>query len=211
MTKSLLKINVSAVMAFLISLIVLAVVSRHYDRTLGIYGVIKDFSSLFIALAAVYLAYCFQRRQNFLIALSALWREIVSAKIEVIDYIDSAKPDDAAFAKVNRALSETIDLVRGVYQNVGESETTVGLYPFEPLHDMRRALESLRADLTPERRTIERMNVDRAWNALRFAFLKEFSRPPPPWPILQPGSLDPRRHDDQTALRPMKWNRPGKI
>ena len=39
--------------------------------------------------------------------------------------------------------SETIDNMRSVYQNVGETGDLIGLYPYAPLHDMRRALQTL--------------------------------------------------------------------
>ncbi len=33
--------------------------------------------------------------------------------------------------------------MRSVYQNVGETNDLIGLYPYAPLHDMRRALQTL--------------------------------------------------------------------
>ena len=52
----------------------------------------------------------------------------------------------AAFYKV----SETIDTMRIVYRNAGETGGLIGLYPFEPLHDMRRALQTLDPRLSTE-------------------------------------------------------------
>ena len=53
----------------------------------------------------------------------------------------------------------------------------IGLYPFAPLHDMRRALQSLdprkRADISPEQRKLVRDAILQSFYALRENFLIE--------------------------------------
>ena len=125
-----------------------------------------------------------------------LWKELVEAKGELIEYTHNPEPDLATFSKANRVLSKSIDSVRGVYRNVGETEKDIGLYPFEPLHDMRKALDELGfGDGGPDKRRAARRRFIRSWNALRFAFLEEFAMPKPPHPITAYGATDPRRVD----------------
>jgi hypothetical protein len=169
--------------------------SKFYFHTDEIYSSIKDFSSLIIATGAAYLAYCFQRRQAFLISLRELWKEMIEAKGELIEYTHNPQPDRAAFRNAHRALSKAIDSVRGVYRNVGETEHQIGLYPFEPLHDMRKALDELGfSDSRPEKREATRRRIVQAWNALRWAFLKEFSAPQAARSITRFDAVDPRRN-----------------
>ena len=40
--------------------------------------------------------------------------------------------------------------MRSVYQNVGETDDLIGIYPYAPLHDMRRALQTLDPRKAPD-------------------------------------------------------------
>jgi len=194
MTKELLRYNVFVVMASFAALAVVAIGSRVVSHSDSGFQVIKDIVPLAIAIGAAYLAYCFQRRQAFLVSLRDLWKEFIEAKAELVEYTHNSEPDQMAFGKAHRTLSKAIDAVRGVYRNVGETDEAVGLYPFEPLHDMRRALQQLGwVESTPEKRTEARRRVIQAWNALRWAFLQEFSTPEPRHPITRRDAADPRR------------------
>ena len=80
--------------------------------------------------------------------------------------------------------------------NVGESSQKIGLYPFEPLHDIRKCLEALGfTELDARQKQAYIDKVDRAWDALRYCFLKEFDRPSAAYPIVEHFSEDPRRRD----------------
>ncbi len=201
MTKVQLRRNVFGVIISLLVVFFTAVFLRDALHSVGGYNTIKDFSSLFIAISAAYLAFCFQRRQVFLASLKDLWKEMVDTKADLFDYTHNPHPDQAAFGSAHRSLMRTIDLVRGVYINVGESESDVGLYSFEPLHDMRKLLDDLGfSDASPERRYKARQRMLQAWYSLRFAFLKEFSRPSPVHPITEPWSRDGRRPEKIAPL-----------
>jgi len=188
MTRTKLRLNVSLVSVALLLLPVVALLRPSLQP------ILKDFVNVFVAVAAAYLAFCFQRRQAFLAALRDLWQKSVEAKADLVDYTWAATPTREAFGKAQRSLSVAIDLVRGAYRNVGETERAIGFYPFEPLHDMRRALDALGfEDATPERQRQCREQVLQAWNAFRWCFLQEFALPEPRHAIIQFNAKDPRR------------------
>src|SRR5262249_50287734 len=144
------------------------------------YDVLKDFAGVFIAIAAAYLAYCFQRRQAFLASLRDLWHVCIEAKADIVDYVRDTQPTEEKYRRVQRSISKAIDGMRGVYRNVSETEAAIGLYPFEPLHDMRRELERLGCrDLDAKARHAALKEVIDSWNAFRWSFLREFSTPMP--------------------------------
>ena len=91
----------------------------------------------------------------------------------------------AAYYKV----SETIDTMRIVYRNTGETDGLVGLYPYAPLHDMRRALQTLdpRIATGSDDRTEKALVRDailQSFSALRETFLEELDLEEPQHPLL---------------------------
>jgi hypothetical protein len=104
------------------------------------YEFLKDMSLVLVTVVAAYLANVLQKRSKFLERLEEEWRGIVRTKSALYSFCEkpNATPDDylLAFCRI----SETIDNMRVVYANVGETTTLIGLYLFAPLHDMRRAL-----------------------------------------------------------------------
>ena len=82
--------------------------------------------------------------------------------------------------------------MRSVYRNVGETDDLVGLYPFAPLHDMRRALQTLdprktRRTPTPRRATSCATAILQSFYALRETFLEELDLEEPDRPLLISG------------------------
>jgi hypothetical protein len=99
MTKRILLINVGFVCLGLAALLGFAL------KFNGFHDILKDYTSIFLAIAAAYLAYCFQKRQAFLASLRELWHKCIEAKAELIDYTHDAQPDRTKFGKAHRALS----------------------------------------------------------------------------------------------------------
>ena len=100
--------------------------------------------SLLIATGGVaYVANVYQKRHSFIEALKEEWRDIIAAKSALFAYTQLERPTLEQYLAAFCKLSETIDNMRSVYQNVGETSDLVGLYPYAPLHDMRRALQTL--------------------------------------------------------------------
>jgi hypothetical protein len=177
------------------------------ERVAGdIYDYLRDMALVLITVVAAYLANVFQKRSKFVERLEEEWRGIVRTKSALYTYCEKqeAAPDDylAAFCRI----SETIDNMRVVYSNVGETEELVGLYPFAPLHDMRRALQSIdprkRTDVSPEERKLVRDAILQAFYALRETFLEELDLDEPDNPLTasaarrlkQPGVARRGRH-----------------
>lgn len=160
-----------------------------------IYEFMKDMALVFVTVVATFLAGVYQRRQSFIAALKEEWHEIVRAKSALFAYSQLERPTRDQYLSAFLAISETLDNMRTVYRNVGETESLVGLYPFAPLHDMRRALQSLdpakAPDTTAEDRRLARDAILQSFYALRESFLEELDLEEPDWPLLAMGG---RRH-----------------
>ena len=156
------------------------------------YDFMRDMSLLIATGGVAYLSNIFQKRSKFVESLDEEWRNIVRAKSFLLNTCE--KPylatDDylAAYYKI----SETIDTMRIVYKNAGETGTLVGLYPFAPLHDMRRALQTLDPrggpDISIEQKNLARDAILQAFFALRETFLEELDLEQPHYPLLISGA-----------------------
>jgi hypothetical protein len=79
MTKRMLLTNVALVCLGLAALLGFALCYPSF------HDILKDYVSIFLAIAAAYLTYCFQRRQAFLVSLRELWHKCIEAKAELVD------------------------------------------------------------------------------------------------------------------------------
>lgn len=153
-----------------------------------VYEYLKDMALVFVTVVAAYLANVFQKRQQFISALKEEWRDIIKAKSALYTYTQLEKPTTEDYLQAFCTISETIDNMRTVYENVGESEGRIGLYPFAPLHDMRRALQWLeprkRGDISPEDRKLARDAILQSFYAVREGFLGELDLEAPDDPLL---------------------------
>jgi hypothetical protein len=157
----------------------------------SIYEYMRDMALVFITVIAAYLANVFQKRSKFVESLEEEWRGIVRTKSALYSFCEKSFPtaDDyiAAFCRI----SETLDNMRIVYSNAGETDELVGLYPYAPLHDMRRALQTLdprkNQNITPEHRKLVRDAILQSFYALRENFLEELDLEAPDNPLLISG------------------------
>lgn len=156
-----------------------------------LYEYMKDMALVFVTVVAAYLANVFQKRSKFVESLEEEWRGIVRTKSALYTYCEKpyVSTDDylAAFCRI----SETIDNMRIVYANAGETAGLVGLYPYAPLHDMRRALQSLdprkRSDIPAEDKKLAREAILQSFYALRETMLEELDLDEPAHPLLISG------------------------
>jgi hypothetical protein len=151
------------------------------------YDYLKDMSLVLITVVAAYLANVFQKRSKFIESLEEEWRGMVRTKSALYLFCEKPNPTADDYLSAFCRISETIDNMRIVYANVGETEKLVGLYPFAPLHDMRRALQSIdprkRPDVTIEERKLVRDAILQSFYALRENFLEELDLEEPDNPI----------------------------
>lgn len=193
MTENRLKDRVRRVVLAVAGLIAVAAALKVLDRDEE-YGVVKDLSPLALAIPAAFLAVSFQERAAFLQALRHLWSSMIAVKNELFSYTTQENPGEDAYRKAFNQLSQVIDEVRGVYRNVGESDQSLGLFPYQPLHDMRKTLRNLGPGPNDEQARDEALQeFEQAWQSLRAAFLPELSPADPPRPITTHRSRDPRR------------------
>jgi hypothetical protein len=156
------------------------------------YEFVCDMSLLIATGGVAFVANVYQRRQSFIDALKEEWRDIIAAKSALFTYTQLERPTVEQYLATFCKLSETIDNMRSVYQNVGETDALIGLYPYAPLHDMRRALQTLEPRKHPnppsaEARALVRDAILQSFYALRETFLEELDQEEPDHPLLNSG------------------------
>lgn len=156
-----------------------------------VYDYLKDMALVLVTVVAAYLANVFQKRSRFVDSLAAEWRGIVKTKSALVTYCEKPYPSTDDFLAASARISETIDNMRIVYRNAGETRKLIGLYPYAPLHDMRRALASVdpRRGSNPSS-TERRLVLDailQSFYALRENFLEELDLAEPAHPLLISG------------------------
>lgn len=163
----------------------------------AVYEFLRDMVVVFVAIIAAGLAAILQRRSKFIESLEEEWRGIVRTKSELFAYCECTIPSHEDYIRVFCRISETIDSMRIVYRNVGETDALVGLYPYTPLHDMRRALQTLdpskRQDISEEERKRVRDAILQCFYALRETFLEELDLEEPERPLLVAASVRSKR------------------
>lgn len=153
-----------------------------------IYKLVSDMALLIATLAAAYLANVFQKRASFVTALEDEWRSIVRTKSALLTFCEKQNPSADDYIEAYCRVSEVIDTMRVVYKNAGETDDLIGLYPYAPLHDMRRALQSVdprkRSNITAEERKLAGDAIMQSFFALRENFLEELDLEEPRHPLL---------------------------
>lgn len=155
-----------------------------------VYEYLKDMSLLIATGGVAYVTNVFQKRSTFIEALKEEWRDIIATKSLLFTYTQLEKPTLDQYLATFCKLSETIDNMRSVYRNVGETGSIIGLYPYAPLHDMRRVLQTLdprRGSPDPESRALARDAILQSFYALRETFLEELDLEEPDHPLLISG------------------------
>jgi hypothetical protein len=200
MTRSTLKRALRRVYALLVLVLgisLLAKVADHMPVLAGsglekflkdIYEYLRDMSLLIATGGVAYITNLFQKRSGFVEALKEEWRDIIATKSALFAYTQLERPTAEQYIATFCKLSETIDNMRSVYQNVGETRDLIGLYPYAPLHDMRRALQTLdprkNPNLDAQTRNLVRDAILQSFYALRETFLEELDLEEPDHPLL---------------------------
>jgi hypothetical protein len=199
MTRASLKRTLRRVYLVLGLVLVISIAAKFADRIPGlagtpveraaadIYEYLRDMALVLVTVVAAYLANVLQQRSKFLSRLEEEWRGIVRTKSALYTFCEKENPTHEDYLAAFCRISETLDNMRVVYANVGETDDLIGLYPFAPLHDMRRALQSInpskRADVTWQERKLVRDAIIHAFAALRENFLEELDLDEPDNPM----------------------------
>ena len=169
-----------------------------------VYEFLRDMALLIATGGVAYITNVFQRRHAFLENLKAEWQDIIEAKTALLVYMHKDTPTHTDYVSAFTRLSETIDNMRIVYRNVGETDEDIGLFPYAPLHDMRRVLQTLdprTAEPTKEQRKLARDAMLQSFYALRDGFLEELDLEEPDTPILMSGARRLRKSGAATNAR----------
>ena len=171
-----------------------------------VYDYMRDMALVFVTMVAAYLANVFQKRTKFVAALEEEWRGIVRTKTELERFCerDDSSLDD--YLDAYGRMSATLDNMRIVYRNVGETDDLIGLYPYSPLHDMRRALQTLdprKPGPAPssEQRRVVCSAIRQSFAALREVFLEELDLEEPTHSQLVSGARRVKRPGATRAAR----------
>ena len=203
MTRSTLQRTLWRVYATIVLVLAISLIAKFVDhipvlRTSGlgaslkdVYEYLRDMSLLIATGGVAYVANVYQKRASFIDALKEEWRDIIAAKSALFSYTQLERPSLDQYLAAFCKLSETIDNMRSVYRNVGETGDLIGIYPYVPLHDMRRALQTLDPRKNPnpdaEARNLARDAILQSFYALRETFLEELDLEAPDHPLLISG------------------------
>lgn len=203
MTRKSLNRVLRRIYAIVFVVVLLALASRFADAMPGlpralvdtagrVYEVIRDMSLLIATAGVAYVTNVFQKRSKFVESLEEEWRGIVRTKSALHTFCEKPYPSTDDYLAAFVRISETIDNMRIVYRNAGETDALVGLYPYAPLHDMRRALQSIdprkRANIPAEERKLARDAILQSFYALREVFLEELDLEQPSHSLLIMGA-----------------------
>lgn len=158
----------------------------------SLYEWLRDMSLLIATGGVAYISNVFQKRSKFVESLEEEWRNIVKTKSALLNYCEKPYQATDDYLSAFSRISETIDTMRIVYRNAGETDGLVGLYPYAPLHDMRRVIQTLDPrsgfEITDDKKKLVRDAILQAFYALRETFLEELDLEQPSHPLLISGA-----------------------
>ena len=148
----------------------------------NVYEFMRDMSLLIATGGVAYISNVFQKRSKFIESLEEEWRNIVRTKSVLLSTCEKPYLATDDYLAAYYRISETIDTMRIVYRNAGETDGLIGLYPYAPLHDMRRALQTLdprrhsRSARTRRRRSSAMRSCKRSTRCARPSLKSSISR-----------------------------------
>ncbi len=146
----------------------------------GLFQAFRDFILLLVAIPAALLTDYFQKRNQFEDALRHLWSNIQNSVNDARQYTYRSHASEDEFLSIMGGLGKSIDEMRSVYKNLGESKTETGYYPFESLKIIYKVFSGIgHGTLESDKKVEVRNEMDHYWKNFKEAFLWEFDRPEP--------------------------------
>lgn len=220
MTRKSLARTVALSISVLVLVLIVALVAKLADNIPGVagsplekiarqvYEYCKEMAPVLISIVAVNLTSTFRKRSKFIESLEEEWRGIVGTKSALLAYCEKPYPSSDDYLAAFSRISETIDTMRIVYRNAGETDELIGLYPYAPLHDMRRALSAIdprkRQNISPADRKLVQDAVLQSFYALRESFLEELDLQQPGHPLLISGGRRAKKPGATRSARAMQ-------
>lgn len=178
MTKNSLRKRIRFVVFLCLLLISVGGILFYVDNS--VFQTFRDFILLLVAIPAALLADYFQKRNNFEDALRILWSNILTSVNEARQYTYRQSASEDEYRRILVSLSKSIDEMRSVYKNLGESKTNTGFYPFESIKIIYQLFFDLGfGNLQKEKSEKTRDEMDHYWKNFKESFLWEFDRPEP--------------------------------
>src|SRR5690606_8635676 len=150
------------------------------------YSVFKDLLPFVFAIPAAYVVFCFQRRNEYLKALRAVYTLLVQVHSEFMEYTFQEEPDIETYKKIKCNCRKAIEELRSVYENIDEAFGNYdGLYPFEPLKEIYyEDIEKLhKGDFSITTNEIIRKEHYEKWKKIRINFIVELERTQSAFPV----------------------------
>jgi hypothetical protein len=174
--KNVFRKNVIVIIAFYALAIIFAIwlrIEAPSDRVA--YSIFDDVKPLIVAIPAAWFGYCLQRRQSYLKDVRDLWTKMVNAVQDCIQYTYGAAVTQVDYGRTLRGMSVVIDDLRAVFANLGEDQRSVGIYPFDELKEISKAVSKLGCDasFSPKAAESARKVIVEHWSQLRASFLLE--------------------------------------
>lgn len=146
----------------------------------NLFQTFRDFILLLVAIPAALLTDYFQKRNNFEDALRQLWSQISSSVNEARQYTFRSHSTEDEYRRILVGLCRSIDEVRSVYKNLGESKANTGYYPFDSLKIIYEIFKELGyGQLDEKKAKTSREQLEHYWKNFNESFLWEFDRPEP--------------------------------
>jgi ABC-type uncharacterized transport system ATPase subunit len=109
-----------------------------------------------------------------------LWGNIINAVNKTILFTEHRIEPEKEYLEILLLLSKSIDEIRGVYCNIGESQKEKGYYPFESLKSIYAIIEEAgRNGMKDEDMQLANEKIRAHWQTIRKTFLAEFDRSEP--------------------------------
>lgn len=133
-----------------------------------------------LALVALWIGYCVQRRASFLHALRQFWPPLVDSVQNAIEYLRQAEGDPAEYERLLSILRARMDDAHALFCRADPAMPPSGNTPFDGITHIHHLFQSLDVhEFVPEEENRQvRAEIIKVWQKVRGQILAEFDRVP---------------------------------